>query len=407
MFYEWFIGSRYLKIKSKRGFIPIITFISIGGVCIGVLSLIIILSVMNGFENELREKILGTNSHIVIVNTENREIKNYQNLLKEVENEKDVVAASPFLYAQVLLRSKNNVEGVIIRGIDLEAEERVTNLSKKIKYGSLNFNSGELPCVIIGIELAKKLEITLDGKIIIIAPVFVPSAVGNVPRMQEFRVVGIFETGMYQYDTSMVYTSLKDMQELFDKEDVISGIEVKVNDIFKAKFIALSLMKKLGNQYWVKHWIEMNKNLFIALRTEKITMFIILTLIILVAAFGIISTLIMTVVEKTKEIGILKSMGSSNMSIMRIFIFQGLIIGIVGTILGIILGLVGCKLIDMLQIGIPGGGEVYWLNKLPVKIELMQILLIICCSIIICFCSTFYPALKAAKLNPVEALKYE
>lgn len=407
MLFEWFVGVRYLKAKKRQAFISLITFISTGGVCLGVMTLIIVLSVMNGFETNLREKILGTHSHIIITDTQDKGIRNYNILLEKIKKIPSVVSGSPFLYGQVMLRSQRNTFGAEIYGIDIESEKKVTNIVSNIKYGTLNFNLGNTSSLIIGVELAKQLEVGLEETISVITPIFTQTAVGVVPRAQEFKIAGIFQTGKYDYDASIIYVSLKAMQELFNLDDVVTGIAVKVDNIFKVKKIAFSISNNLGKNYKVRNWIELNRNIFAALKTEKIVMFILLTLIIFVAAFNIISNLIMIVMEKTREIGILKSMGVADKSIMHIFIIQGLIIGMIGTFLGTILGIVGCGIIAMFQIPIPGSGEVYYIDTLPVKIDMQQILIVIFCAIFLCLISTIYPALYASNLKPIDALKYE
>src|SRR3990172_4718235 len=323
--YELDIGLRYLKARRKQTFISLITWISIAGVTVGVMALIIVLAVMAGFEEDLRNKILGTNSHIVILEPGSHGMAQYQGAIDKVEKVDHVISATPFIYSQAMLTSTGSVSGVVIRGIDPLREARVTNLAENLKEGSLTDlekNNGVGGGVIIGQELARNLGISLGEEITIISPLGKMTPIGMVPRMKKFWVAGIFDSGMYEYDTGLAFISLKNAQNFFNMGDRVTGIEVKVDDIYKADKIANNIQKLLGVPYWVRDWMEMNKNLFSALKLEKVVMFVILTLIVLVAAFNIISTLIMVVMEKGKDIAILKSMGATNKSIMKIFVIE-------------------------------------------------------------------------------------
>jgi lipoprotein-releasing system permease protein len=346
--YELFIGLRYLKAKRKQFFISIITIISIAGVFLGVMALIIVLAVMNGFETDIKEKILGTYSHVILLKHGDGGISKYPALIQQIKGHKRVVSASPFIYNQVMLTSKTNVSGVVIRGIDPDSAVEVTNIGRAIKEGSLNDlkprrGTGTSAGIIIGRELARHLGTFLNEPITVISPMGTITPMGMVPRMKQFKVVGIFNVGMYEYDTSLAFISLKEAQRFFGMGEAVTGIEIKVDDVYKAKEVATVIQRNLGFPYWTKDWMEMNKNLFSALRLEKVIMFIILFLIVFVAAFNIVSTLIMVVMEKNKDIAILKSMGAKAQSIMKIFIIEGLIIGAVGTILGALAGLLAAK----------------------------------------------------------------
>ena len=429
MSYEFFIGFRYLKAKRKQTFISIISFLSVSGIALGVMALIIVLAVMSGAVEDFQKKILGTYSHI-LVNIYGKGIKDYSALIEEIKKEKHVTGAAPFIFSQVMLTFKGNVSGVIIRGIDPELEPTVTDIEKyltKGKIGSLKLKKGSdaentasktkgnvLGGIILGEELSKRLNVSLNDKINVISPVGRMTPIGITPRIRKFQVVGIFNSGMFEYDSSLAFISLKAAQKFFKMEEKVTGIEVKVDDVYLAKEVAESLNNRLGFPYYTRDWMQMNKNLFSALKLEKIAMFIILILIILVAAFNIISTLIMVVMEKTRDIAILKSMGATSWSILKIFSLEGLIIGLTGTVLGAAAGFIIVPYLNeivefterLFSIKI-FPSDVYYLDKLPAKINYSDTALIIGATILISFLATLYPAWRASQLDPVEALRYE
>ena len=415
--YELFISLRYLKAKRKQTFISIITFISILGVMLGVMALIVVLAVMNGFEHELREKILGTNAHILLLRYGGG-IEDYFEVVNRVEKVPGVRAAAPFIYAQVMLSSKGGVAGAVLRGIDPSSEGKVSSLPQNIKEGSINSLSrselGQLPGIILGRELAKNLGVFLNDPVTVISPLGDVSPLGMAPRVKRFRVTGIFESGMFDYDSTLAYISLASAQKFLRIGDVATAIEIKVKDIYKARSIAEKIERELGVPYKTRDWMEMNKNLFSALRMEKRVMFILLSLIIGVAAFNIICTLIMVVMEKSRDIAILKSMGAKRSSIMKIFVFEGLIVGLVGTFLGSVLGL----LIAFNMEGISNfverlfgfkilPGDVYYISQLPSRVDSLDVMVVVCVAIGISLLATIYPAWKASSLDPAEALRYE
>ncbi len=425
MSYEFFIGLRYLRARRKQVFVSIITFISIAGIFLGVAALIIVLAVMNGFETDLRNKILGINSHVVLMEYSGA-MKNQAQVLKEVEQVPGVVAAAPFIYSQALLKNGSSASGVVLRGLATDSSSRVINLGK-MQQGQMDYLARErrpasgidkslidLPGLIVGKELAKNLGITLFETASIVSPMGISTPMGMMPRMKKFLVVGIFDSGFYEYDSTLAYISLKDCQEFLNMGEQVTGIEVRVDDIYKADAIGKAIEKKLGFPYWARNWMEMNKNLFSALRLEKRVMFIILSLIVLVAAFNIITALIMVVMEKNKDIAVLKSMGATSKSIMKIFILQGLTIGTIGTVLGCIGGLaiaINLSKISLFVERLLGikilPGDVYYLNELPSRVNYGDVLIIIAGTILICFLSTIYPSWRASKLDPAEALRYE
>jgi lipoprotein-releasing system permease protein len=418
MKYEWFIGLRYLKAKRKQAFISIITIISIAGVTVGVMTLIVVLAVMNGFEKTWKEKILGTQAHLVLLKADREGLDHYEEALKEVTEVKGIISAAPFIYNQVMLSSESNVSGVVLKGIDPDLEGKVTELAKNMKSGSLKdlkkTREGDLPGIILGVELAKNLGASTNDTLQVISPLGTMTPMGMMPKMRRFRVVGIFYSGMYEYDNTMAYVSLGSAQSFFGMGAHVTGIEIKTDDIYRVKEIGKEIRHKMGFPFWTKDWMEMNRNLFSALKLEKIAMFIILVLIVLVAAFNIISTLIMVVMEKNKDIAILKSMGANSRGILKIFIIEGLVIGVVGTVLGTILGLGAAFNLEKITGVVEGlfgfkilSSDVYYIDKLPSQVNPLDVGLIIITAILISLLATLYPSWRASKLDPAEALRYE
>ena len=423
MNYELFIGMRYLKAKRKSTFVSIITFISVAGVALGVTALIVVLSVMTGFEEDLKEKILGTNAHVVVLKS-GGEIDDYRKLMERLKGFSGVSAATPFIYSQVMLTSGSSVSGVVLRGVEARTDAQVTNLSKSIVQGKLSnletgvkppYGDGEvLPGVLIGKELAKNLNLYVGDPVNVVSPVGNITPFGMIPRTKQFRVAGIFDTGMYEYDTTLAYVGLGEAQSFLSMGSSVTGIQLKVEDVYKAAAIAGEINRGLGLQYIARDWMQMNKNILFALKTEKVVMFIILTLIVLVAAFGIASTLFMVVMEKTKDIAILKSMGATCLSIMKIFVLEGLIIGFAGTVIGLAGGLlISLNLQSIVEFVQKMTGfelfskDIYYLSHFPSKVVPSDVALIAVTAILISFIATLYPSWQGSRLPPAEALRYE
>ncbi len=414
--YEILIALRYLKAKRKQAFVSMITLISVLGIAVGVTALLVVIAVMTGFGEDLKKKIVGAYSHIIVTEFGRSSIEDYGKIIKKVRKFDDVVAVAPFILQQVMLTSPGRSSGVVLRGIDPLIEEKTTDLKKNLVEGDIEFLAlnEDSEKIILGIELARSLDVSFGDEITMISPTGKMTPMGMVPRMKKFKVCGVFDSGMFEYDSGLAYISLKAAQAFFRMGDSITGIEVKVSDIYKTGKIVKDMEKELGFPYHVRDWIEMNRNLFSALKMEKIAMFIIMALIVLVASFNIASSLIMVVMEKGKDIAILKSMGATNSQIMRIFSMNGLVIGLTGTFLGFVGGLLIVSNLDPIVSFIEGlfhirvfPGDVYQLNKLPARMEFLDTLVILAGSIVISFFATLYPAWRASRLDPIEAIRYE
>ena len=416
MRYEWFIGLRYLKAKRKQTFISIITLISIVGFALGVWALIVVLAVMSGFEKTLKEKILGTQAHLVVLKTNQEGMDRYEEVVKEVEQVKGVVSATPFILSQVMLSSESNVFGVVLNGIDPDRVGKVIELARNMKAGRLQDlkAEGDSPGIILGVELAKRLGVSLNDAIQVISPLGTMTPMGMMPKMKRFRVMGIFYSGMYDFDNTLAYISIVSAQKFLNMGSRVTGIEIKTSDVYKVKKIGKEIHQKLGFPFWTRDWMEMNRNLFSALKLEKVAMFIILVLIVLVAAFNIISTLIMVVMEKNKDIAILKSMGAPSKGILRIFIIEGGVIGVVGTFFGTVVGLATALNLEKVSGFVENlfgfkilPSDVYYIDKLPSQVNPLDVGLIVMTAILISLLATLYPSWRASKLDPAEALRYE
>ncbi|MFC1886599.1 lipoprotein-releasing ABC transporter permease subunit [Thermodesulfobacteriota bacterium] len=410
MSFEFFIGNRYLRAKQKQTFISLITILSVAGVMLGVMALIVVIAVMAGFESDLKSRILGVESHIVVLRYGGA-ISDYRRIVKHVGKIEGVEGATPVIFSQIMLRSSSGVSGALLRGVDPRSAGQVI---KNLKTAFLNQadqfdRNGEssplIPKIILGKELAKNMGVMKNDLVYVISPRGRVSPIGPIPAMKKFRVVGFFESGMNEYDSTLAYVHLSEAQKILRLADAVTGVEIRVNDIYKANAIAQKIVAGLGFPYRAKDWMQMNKNLFSALKLEKTVMFIILALIVLVASFNIASTLIMMVMEKTKDIAILKAMGATDKSIRKIFIFKGMMIGTIGTTLGVGFGFILCKLLEKYKfIELPG--DVYYITTLPVSLKTLDMLMIASAAMVICFLATIYPARQASQLNPVDAIRY-
>jgi len=417
MRYEVFIGLRYLRARSKQFFISFISLISVGGVAVGIATVIVALSVMNGWESMIRDKMLRSEGHIYVIGDSNS-IRTYWTMMQTIEKIDGVVATAPVIVRQAYLQDEegNNQMGVMIKAIDPQLETRVTSIGDYVS-NDLSFESPLIQLaqtrtedtifggIILGKEVASRLRVS-KGDIVQLISRLVRVAGSLHPVIRTLVVVDIYDSGMYSYDAVLAFVSLEVGQQLYDTGDVVDRIEVRIKDIYKAEQIRRDIQMEVGIFYPTMTWMEAHKNLFDAIKLEKIVTFIIEALIIFVAAFNIASTLIMMVMEKTKEVGILKSMGATKRSIWFIFTFEGTLIGILGSILGTLLGVFLCwSLQTWLPIRIPN--TIYQIDKLPAEVSWSFVAFVNVASLVICWLATLYPAWRASTLKPVEALRYE
>ncbi|KIX12903.1 lipoprotein-releasing ABC transporter permease subunit [Dethiosulfatarculus sandiegensis] len=409
MRFEVLIALRYLRARRKKTFVSLISLLSMAGVALGVAALIVVLSVMGGFETEIRRAILGQNAHVHVYRV-GRAMTDFDKVMTACLADPEVVAAAPFVHGQVMVVSDYGATGGLMRGLSVDKALKVMNIEQTIKSGSFKdltppWPEG-IPGVVIGKAMARQLGAGLGSVINIINPLGEDTPVGRIPKSEPFRVVGLFHSGLHQYDASVIYTSLRAAQDLMDLGGAVNGVDLKVKDIFQAEKVGRSVGGKLGPGYYTRDWMSNNQSLFAALKLEKFGMFVVLILIVVVAAFGIVSSLVMLVMEKSKDIAILKAMGATAASIRRIFTIEGLIVGFWGTFLGLWGGLGLCWLLSRYQfIDLPK--NVYPMNTMPVQVEPHIVAIVAVSAVLICLLATLYPARNAGKTDPVEALRYE
>ncbi len=410
---ELFIGLRYTRAKRRNHFISFISLISMLGVALGVMALIVVLSVMNGFEKELRERILGMVSHVTVSSLDDS-LKDWRSLSNDIRNNDAVIGSAPYVEAEAMLSNLSSVSGAIIRGIDPEFEPQVSEIHEHMTFGKLSdLVAGEYG-IVLGTGLANSLNVVPGDRVTMITPQASASPVGLLPRLRRFNVVGLFEIGVYEYDRSSAIIHTEDASRLFRLGGGVTGLRLKLQDMDAAPPVRNQIKRQVGFDYWVSDWTLRHSNYFKAVKTEKTVMFIILSLIVAVAAFNIVSTLVMVVADKQADIAILRTIGMSPTSIMWVFMVQGTIIGVVGTLLGLGSGVLIASYIDVIIPALeqffqtqflPTG--VYPITELPSDMQQSDVIKISVLSFLISVLATLYPALRAAKTKPAEALSYE
>ncbi|MBF0625916.1 MAG: lipoprotein-releasing ABC transporter permease subunit [Magnetococcales bacterium] len=410
--YEWFIGLRYLRAKKSQHFIGVITLLSMAGIALGVAALIVVLAVMTGFKEELQRQILGVTSHVVVQGPGGR-VTDPEALVALALTIPEVTGAAPYVLKQAMILMGNNASGVMVRGIDPLREAQVSSLQANLTTGAL----ADLPGfgIILGVRLAFSLNVEVGDAVTLVAPVGNVTAMGTLPRLKRFRVVGIFDSGMYEYDNSLAYIDLADAQTFFRYENrQVTGVEIKTRHPDRAMAVRKALEQRIDRHHWARDWEQMNASFFRALQIEKATMFVILFLVVVVAAFNIISSLIMVVMEKGRDIAVLKTLGAGSGGIMAIFIINGGVIGLAGTLSGLGLGLLLAHNLEAVLAWVEAtfgiqilSGEVYFIDHLPSVVKESDVVWITAISLLISLAATLYPAWRASRVDPVETLRYE
>ncbi len=411
--YELFIGLRYTRARRRNHFISFISGISMIGIALGVAALIVVLSVMNGFQKELRARILGVASHVQITGPENR-LADWPRIAERARERPRVLAAAPYVNAQGMLSYDANVRGAIVRGIVPKLEDQVADIGQHMIAGKLDLLvPGEFN-IVLGAELARALRAYPGDRVTLIAPQGLVTPAGIVPRLKQFRVVGLFEVGMFEYDSGLALIALEDAQRLYQMGEDVSGVRLKLDDLFASREVARDLVSAVGRDLYVTDWTRSHANFFRAVQIEKNVMFIILLLIVAVAAFNIVSTLVMAVTDKQPDIAILRTLGASPGSIMKIFMVQGALIGVIGTLIGVVGGILLAVNIDVVVPFLERllnvqflSKEVYYISELPSDLQQRDVLVIAGVSLVLSLLATLYPSWRASRVRPAEALRYE
>ncbi len=411
--YELFIGLRYSRAKRRNHFVSVISLISIVGMALGMTVLISVMSVMNGFQREIRERILSVVSHVQIVGADSR-LADWRKIAEEAKKHPQVVAAAPYISEQALLSFEQSVKGTAVRGILPEYENQVVDLGKHMKSGQLSrLRPGEFG-IVLGVDLARALGVMVGDKLLLIAPQGQVTPAGILPRLKQFTVVGIFEVGHYEYDAGLALIHLEDAQKLYRMDQQVSGVRLRLKDLYQAPQVARELAVMLSVDASIVDWTRINANFYRAVQIEKRMMFFVVILIVAVAAFNIVSTLVMAVTDKQSEIAILRTLGAPPASIMKIFIVQGTLIGVIGTLLGLAGGIALALNIDVVVpfiehlFGIKFlAKDVYYISELPSEVQFMDVAVIAVVSFALCLLATLYPSWRASRVNPAEALRYE
>ena len=413
MRYELLVGLRYTRAKRRNHFISFISLTSMAGIALGVAALIVVLSVMNGFQTELRARILGVASHVQITGA-NAKLSDWPAVAAIAAQNPRVRATAPFVNQQAMLSAGQAVRGAVVRGVLPEQEDKVADLGRHMRAGRLDaLKPGEFGMV-LGTDLARSIGAMPGDKVTLIAPQGQVTPAGVIPRLKQFTVVGLFEIGMFEYDSGLVLIHLEDAQILYQMDKTVSGLRLKLDDLFAARPVARELLTQLGNDYYASDWTRSHANFFRAVEIEKRVMFIILTLIVAVAAFNIVSTLVMLVTDKQADIAILRTLGASPRSVMQIFVVQGALIGVIGTLIGVIGGVILAFNVDVVVPALERtlgfkflSKDVYYISDLPSEVQIGDVTTIGLMSLAIAFVATIYPSWRAARVNPAEALRYE
>ncbi len=411
--YELFVGLRYTRAKRRNRFISVISLISVLGITIGVAALIVVMSVMNGFQKELRTRILGVASHIQIQGFDGG-LANWQAVAQQAMQNPKVVAAAPYINQQGLIAHQQSVQGTLVRGILPADEDKVADIGGHMKAGKLSDLQPGSFGIVLGSELAFGVGVGVGDKVVLIAPQGQVTPAGILPRIKQFTVVGVFEVGMYEYDAGLALIDLQDAQKLYRMEDRVSGVRLKLTDLFQAPAVARELMQTLTPDVMVVDWTRSHANFFRAVQIEKRVMFIILTLIVAVAAFNLVSTLVMAVTEKQADIAILRTLGASPGSILKIFVIQGAIVGVFGTLTGVLLGVFTALNVETIVPAIERlfhvqflAKDVYYISDLPSDLHWADVISVGSVSLVLSLLATLYPSFRASRTNPADALRYE
>jgi len=407
--FPWFVASRYLRARGRSRFRSLITVLAVGGVAVGVAAAIIVLGVMNGFSKEVRSRIVGTNAHLVLLDPAEEGIGNVDDVRRKVEAVPGIVATAPFVYGKILMTSDMESEGAILRGVDPEAERGVTEVVARIEPPDASFDPQEqehgppLPGVVLGKDLGARLRAAIGEKVVATVP---DARRRGIPRMRTFVVTGTFESGIYEYDSALALTSIAAAQDALDVGDRVTGILARVDEMERAPEIGREVMRRISEPpLWANDWVRQNRQLFLWMKIEKLVGYLIFAIILTVAAFLIASTLIMIVLEKTREIGVLMSLGADRRGIRSIFLLEGVAIGGVGTLSGCLLGWLSCLGLDRYRLPLPG--DIYFIETLPVSLWWGDVVMVSTLAVVICLLSALYPSWRASRLVPVEAIRYE
>jgi len=406
MNYELFVARRYLTARRKQAFISVITFISVLGITIGVMALVIALALITGFQEDVQDKILGASSHIIVSDLTGEGLKNYPQFISSLEGVKGIKFLSPVVYKTVLISGPSKSSGALLKGVDFSLEKKGTPWLQNLEQGEIPSSGAKREGILLGQEMAFQIGAGVGDVVTVLTSSTRLSPMGIMPRWKKLIVTGIFNTGLYDFDVSTALTSLEAAQKFFDLKDRISHLQIRLDNIFEAQKIAKQIKTILPPFMYATTWMELNKSLFSALKLEKKVMFLTITLIVVVAALNIIASLILMVMEKTRDIGILKAMGATSQNIKKIFFLQGAIIGFIGTTAGVTLGLVLCWLANIFKL-IKVPVDIYQISHVPFHIKIFDLMLVIGVTLLISLLSTLFPSHRAAKIDPVIALKYE